>query len=198
MILVNRKGNYRKQKNLIIIVSQGLETEPNYFKHFTKENNSFLLKIKAKGKDPISLMKYAKFLKDDFALSHKDKIYCIYDVNSTSEKSLKDAQELAEKHGLISCVSNPCFELWFLLHFAYSTSWFNSYSDVKSNLIKHISRYDKNMDVYDRLLSKQPDAIRHAKKLDGHHKRVGSCSIRGCNPSTEIYKLVEYLNKLSL
>jgi hypothetical protein len=195
---VNRKGNYRKQKNLIVIVSQGLETEPNYFKHFNKCGCSFLLKIKAKGKDPISLIKYAKFLKEnEFALSRKDKIYCIYDVNSTSEKSLKDAQELAEKNGLISCISNPCFELWFLLHFAYSTSGFSSYSDVKRDLIKHISRYDKNMDVHDQLLSKQPSAIRHAKELDDHHKRVGICSIRGCNPSTDIYKLVEYLNKLS-
>jgi len=196
---VNRKGNYRKQKNLIIIVCQGLETEPNYFRHFSKENGSFLLKIKAKGKDPISLMKYAKYLKEnEFALSRNDKIYCIYDVNSTSEKSLKIAQELAKNIGLTPCISNPCFELWFLLHFAYSTSGLSSYSDVKRDLIKYISRYDKSMDVHDQLLPKQPNAIRHAKELDNHHKRVGICSIRGCNPSTEIYKLVEYLNKLNL
>ncbi len=195
---MNRKGNYRKQKNLIVIVSQGLETEPNYFKHFHKENSQFLLKIKAKGKDPISLMKYAKFLKEnEFALSRNDKIYCIYDIDSTPEKLLKNAQQLAEKYGLISCISNPCFELWYLLHFAYSTSCLNSYSDVMSDLSKHMQNYGKNVDVHDQLLSMQPNAIRHAKMLDEHHKRVGICSIRGCNPSTEIYKLVEYLNKLN-
>ena len=42
---MGRKGNYRKQKNLIVIVSHGLETEPIYFKHFNKEDGAFVLKI---------------------------------------------------------------------------------------------------------------------------------------------------------
>lgn len=193
-----RSGNKRPQKNLIIIVSQGKQTEPKYFNHYIKKESSFVLKTEpTNGLDPVSLVKHAKYLKEEFyVLGPRDKIYSVYDVDRFPERQLKQAQELAGETNMKTCVSNPCFEIWYLLHYKYSTSSLNSYDDVKRELLRYISDYDKDKDVFSELRQYQAKAISHAKRLDEHHKREEISSICGCNPSTQIYQLIEYLNKL--
>ncbi len=194
-----RGGNRRTQKNLIIIVSQGKQTEPKYFNHFNKKDSHFILKVEpTNGLDPISLMNHAKYLKEEFYhLGRNDRIYCVYDVNSSPEKQLGDAQKEASKNNVKVCVSNPCFEVWYLLHYRYTTACLNTYDDVKRELLSHISNYEKNKDVFDELCPLQAKAISHAKLLEQHHQREEVVSICRRRPSTQIHILVEYLNKLS-
>ena len=193
-----RCGNKRKQKNLVIIVSQGKKTEPIYFSHFNKATSGFVLRIKSQATDPISLIKYGKYLKEEeYDIGPKDKVFCVYDVDNTPEVALNEAKKKANEYGVSSCISNPCFELWYLLHFTYSTSCLDSYDDVKNELLQFMSDYEKNKDVHDRLLSKQLHAITNAKNLEEHHKREGIKPIRMRNPSTQVYEVVEYINKLS-
>lgn len=196
----NRQGgNKRPQKNLIIIVSQGGQTEPKYFNHFKKNDGNSVLKVElAKGLDPISVVRRAKYLKEEqYVLGRNDKIYCVYDVDNSPEEQLNEAQKLANKNNVKACVSNPCFEIWYLLHYRYSTAAFNSYEDVKRELLGYISDYDKNKDVFIRLQLHQEKAISHAKNLEQHHSRGEIASIRGRNPSTQIHDLVGFLNKIS-
>jgi hypothetical protein len=202
MVLVGsnrRGGNRRPQKNLIIIVSQGGQTEPKYFDHFKKKDGNFVLKIQpTSGLDPISLMRHARNLKKEvYDFGRNDRIYCVYDVDCSPEKQLVDAQGIASKNNIKICVSNPCFEIWYLLHYKYTTSSLNSYNDVRRELLRYISDYDKNKDVFGGLQPLQPKAISHAKLLEQQHKRDEIESIRGQKPSTQIYALIEYLNKLS-
>jgi hypothetical protein len=191
------RAKKRKQRDIVIIVCQGKQTEPNYFKHFKNDSN-FVLHIKKRAEDPVSLVKYAKYLKEvEFDIGPKDRVYCVYDVDNTSDEALNIAKKNASQYGISSCISNPCFELWYLLHFIYSTSCLDSYDDVKNELLKYISYYEKNKDVFERLISKQSCAIENAKKLEKHHTREEIKSIRRRNPSTHVYDVVEYLNKLS-
>jgi hypothetical protein len=194
-----RGGNRRLQKDLVVVVSQGGQTEPRYFDHFRKKDSNFVLRIEAtKGLDPISLIKHAKYLKEEFyKLGRNDRIYCIYDVDSSPENQLWDAQRLASKNNVKACVSNPCFEIWYLLHYRYTTACLNSYDDVKRELLSYISDYDKNKDIFYGLHPHQTKAISHAKLLEKYHQREGTASIRNRSPSTQIYVLVEYLNELS-
>ncbi len=190
------RAKKRKQRDIVIIVCQGKRTEPNYFEHFKRESN-FVLYIKKRAEDPMSLMEYAKYLQEvEFDLGPKDRIFCVYDVNSSSEEELNKAKEKARKYGVISCISNPCFELWYLLHFIYSTSCLNSYSDVKNELLKYIKNYEKSKDVHNLLISKQRDAINNAKRLEKYHIREEIKTIRRRNPSTQVYVIVDYLNKI--
>jgi len=191
----NLRAKKRKQRDIVIIVCQGKRTEPNYFEHF-KGGSNFVLYIKKRAEDPISLMEYAKYLREnEFDFGPKDKIFCVYDIDSTSEEALKKARAKASQYGISSCISNPCFELWYLLHFIYSTSCLNSYTDVKAELLKYIKDYEKSRDVHNLLISKQINAINNAKKLEKHHTRSEIKSIRMRNPSTQVYEVVEYLNK---
>ena len=153
---------------------------------------------KEAGKDPITIIKTAKYLKESlYEGAIIEKIYCVYDVDSTPEKSLKLSEDMAGKNSLITCVSNPCFEIWFLLHFKYSTSNFCSYDKVRDELLKHIPEYAKNKDVFEKLQPNQQNAIANAKRLKKYHNDLGTdSSIRRCDPSTQVYELVEYLNNM--
>lgn len=191
--VLKRKGNFGRQNKVVLIITE--KTEKIYFENFKKLKRGINVEIrKDTGSDPITLVKFSNKIKNDYDV---DRIYCVYDVNSTDEDSLIEAQRLASNSGINSCVSNPCFEIWFLLHFDYSTTTLSSYSDVKRELSRYLSDYEKNKNVYGRLQSLQAKAISHAKQLELHHKRECIASIRRCNPSTQIYMLVEYLNSLS-
>jgi len=191
--VLTRKGNFRRQNRVVLIITE--KTEKIYFENFKKLKRGINVEIrKDAGSDPITLVKFSNKIKNDYDV---DRVYCVYDVDSTDEDSLIEAQRLASNFGIISCVSNPCFEIWFLIHFSYSTTSLSSYGDVKRELSKYLSDYEKNKNVYGRLQSLQAKAILNAKQLEQHHKRECIASIRRSNPSTQIYMLVEYLNSLS-
>jgi hypothetical protein len=121
-----RRRNIRKDAKLIIIISEGECTEPYYFIKFNGELRYSGVRIKTpkvRQTDPISLVKAAINIinkkRSDCRISQEDgdEIYCVYDVDDNSDEDLNSAKELAEKNGIKIFLSNPCFEIWFLLHF---------------------------------------------------------------------------------
>ncbi|MDD1761212.1 MAG: hypothetical protein LUQ59_03185, partial [Methanothrix sp.] len=64
------------------------------------------------------------------------------------------------------------------------------------DLINYVPGYEKNKDIFKQLQPNQQRAIANAKNLERHHKDVNEDqSICGCNPSTQVFSIVEYLNK---
>lgn len=192
---IKRRGNFRDKNKIVLIITNGEKTEPIYFENFKKNNRSIKIEIrKESGSDPVTLIKFAMRVKDAY---DTDRIYCVYDVDRSSDELLNRAKNLADKCGMEACVSNPCFEIWYLLHYANSTSMFYSYEDVERKLLDYIPDYKKNLDIYPRLRHLQQDAISNAKGLMEYHAEEGNTSsIRLCNPSTRVYELVEYLNNI--
>ena len=69
-----------------------------------------------------------------------------------------------------------------------------SRNDYTTKLKNHFRRlggkaYTKNCSVFDRILEKQPEAIKNAKQIF-HADKVDN------NPSTAVFKLVEELNRI--
>ena len=91
--------------------------------------------------------------------------------------------------------SNPCIELWFLLHFEYTTAWLSN-NDVINKLKKYYPKYEKNINIFPKIKDKVSEAIKNAKKLESfqldNNKIIGMVD---ANPSTEMYKIVEELIK---
>lgn len=106
----------------------------------------------------------------------------------------KDAVTQAKKYQLLAVTSVPCFEIWFLLHFCYTSSPFETCEQVsrrlepyleKAKILKKGDRYQKNMQLYEPLKKYQTTAIKRAEKL----------IISGQdNPLTLVHELVKYLN----
>ncbi len=86
--------------------------------------------------------------------------------------------------GVRLAVSNPCFELWLLLHFADHRTTCPSYRDLRPKLIKHVPGYDKCRLDFAQYEPGVPDAERRGEGLEPSgldHDR---------NPSTGVWKLV--------
>lgn len=109
--------------------------------------------------------------------SKLDKCYLMYDLDSP-EFSVK----LGKITKAIVLGSNPCFELWYLLHYCNQTAYLTS-DKCKQELKKYNATYDKgkiNQQLKVRLECDLNKAISRAKEL-----------VELKNPSSAIYKFAE-------
>ncbi len=178
-----------------LIVCEGEQTEPNYFRSFRVPAN--VLDVRGMGDNTVNLVKRAIELRDAVQGTGQayDQIWCVFDRDSFPAKHFNAALQLA-KNNAISVTfsnSNEAFEIWYLLHFAYHDAGISrqAYKDKLTELLGHT--YEKNSrTIYDDLYSRQPDALRNAEKL---HKGYKPSRPEQNNPCTTVYQLVEQLNR---
>ncbi|MDM8519464.1 RloB family protein [Anaerolineales bacterium HSG6] len=168
------------------------------------------------GSAPISVVKYAIRERDNYNRRAKkersypyQEVYCVMDVDEHESLSRAIARIHTENRNttnseLIHIISNECFELWYLLHFMnYSAKPLHRPFD--KYLSPYLGQaYDKgNRDIYGNLTKNQGNekqAIHLAQNLEQEH--LQSCQhppekLYLCNPSTEVYKLINRLNQIS-
>lgn len=200
--LKNRNSSpKRKTKRIILISTEGKnKTEETYFSHFGGRDKDYLIKFaEGNNTDPCGILKAAKksIRKEELDLEDGDAVYCVFDVDNLSWRhdAIKDVLKDAEKDQINIILSNPCFEIWFLLHYTYTTRCFSSNDEVIRALQRYIPDYEKNKDIFDKLLSSQSKAIENSQRLDSYHDDNGISFFVGRNPSTDVYKLIEEFQK---
>lgn len=193
---LGRRISFRDPKKRFLIVCEGKNTEPQYLRGFAGRFRNALVEIEIAnqaGLDPKSLVEIAKELKkrseeeakkSDDPFLEFDAGWCVCDVDDHS--TLDDARQMARDNGIYLIVSNPCFELWLLLHFQdYEKP---TARDKFPNLIKkHLQKYGKHVAFKDYEASYE-NAVKRAKKLDELAISVGE---PGRNPTTDVYQLTE-------
>jgi hypothetical protein len=105
------------EKPTILIVCEGENTEPSYFRQF--KLSSATIKPIGEGYNTISLVKRAVQLSKEKSY---DQVWCVFDAdpkpdNPNQAKNFNDAVTLAEKKGFGVAYSNQAFEYWLILHF---------------------------------------------------------------------------------
>ncbi len=196
----NRPGT-RKRRPIIYIICEGEETEIKYFKHFRSRNCLVeVTPMTSKYKAAEYLVQHAKNVigQAEFRPKDGDEIWCVFDCDDNSDESLRKAMELANKLGYGIAFSNPCFEYWYLLHFAAHNGHLKGADEVIRLLRSkgRLESYEKNQDVFAPLLSHQSEAINRAqKRLEQLYKDGIVVLSRNSNPATTVHHLVEYLNK---
>ena len=112
----------------------------------------------------------------------------MFDVDEHPE--IKQSVNRARQKGVKVAVSNPCFELWLVLHNQDQTAYIHRNKVQKLaeelGLIKG-KRIDESSS--DHLMEKYEDARRRAKELDRWHE--GNGSPPRSNPSTGVWRLVD-------
>ncbi|AWW30162.1 RloB domain-containing protein [Echinicola strongylocentroti] len=120
--------------------------------------------------------------KQDKPTHEKDQDFLMYDLD------VKGIRERLKKvSDTILLLSNPCLELWFLLHFKKQTGQIKS-KDCCDELSKRNRNYKKGiMDkvLREKLIAKKDQAIARAKVLNSPQ-----------NPSSTIYKFLDVLDGL--
>jgi RloB-like protein len=131
-------------------------------------------------------------------------VYCLIDFDKVMEekafekydKMRRNLEKKAKgKITILEC--NPCFEIWFLLHFQKTSKLFDNCNQVIVDLKKHISDYSKSeiyfiqKNIYTFLNEKQLNAIENAQFLE-----LNRADFSKNYPRAEVYKLVQmFLNR---
>jgi len=194
-----RRAPSREPYDYVLIVCEGGKTEPHYFKALiaAERLSSANIHVTSGGghTDPVSIVKIAEGnLEKGY-----DRIYCVFDRNG--HVNYDEALARIANHGsgkLRAITSWPCFEVWILLHFNYSTAPFQKTGNrspcdnVVKALVEHIDNYEKGRaTIFNEISSKLEMAMTNARKLAKYNKETNST-----NPATLAFELVHYLKNL--
>jgi hypothetical protein len=117
-----------------------------------------------------------------------DEVWCVFDVDEHPD--VPEAKQQAVANEIHLAISNPCFELWLLLHFQAQTAHI-ARDHLQLHVRKNLPRYEKEV-PYEMLEGNYEEALKRAQDLDLMHDRNGNT---GGNSSTGIYKLTERIKK---
>ena len=189
----SRKRKIRYAKKVLLIVVEG-GTEKKYFSNYNRERKKgFRISVEnTKDTDAVSLARVAERKRRD--LDDTDEVWCVFDVDSQKDKALEQARQIGVKNDFKICVSNPCFELWYLLHYGYFDGKMTS-REAEGRLRNYIADYRKNSDFFSRLDPKTGEAVKNAERLNKKYKKDDLLSVKS-NPSTQVFALVNRIKEL--
>ncbi len=181
-------------------MKEKIKQKKKYLSNFSGRDKNYIIKpVPGNETDPVNLVKQTiqKVQALSLDLLEDDKAYCIFDADMKTEKNMQieAAIKLAKDNNVIPIVSTPCVELWFLLHYEYTTAVISS-NDVIERLKKHYPKYEKNCNIYLEIKDRINTAIENSKKLEKYQKQNNKkLQTVEANPYTEMYKIVEELMK---
>lgn len=191
----NRREKTRVSPKIVLVVTEGNKTEEIYFKNYKIRGAGYVLHIKHTNiKDPVGLLNYTITQIDDFDLDFEegDTVWCVCDVDHHQNSAIQKASQTASLNKIKLILSNPSFELWYLLHFTTHQTPLNNV-ELIDKLKKFIPDYKKNEDVYKETILKRADALKNSKELIIKHlANKISLHSRESNPHTSVSDLIEY------
>ena len=203
----DRRSGWRQPSRCILIVCEGAETEPNYFKNLKDylKLSTIQVKIINRGGAPITLIdevsvqieKREKEIQEGRMNAHEfEGVWCVFDVENPNDNQTFDrAVQAADQRYYHLAVSNPAFEYWYLLHFDPATTRpFANGREVKTYLQRFIPDYHEAMSIFNQLKDSTQKAIQRARNILENRPKAEP---RFPNPSTQVYLLVEEMIEMS-
>ncbi len=207
----------------ILIITEGY-VEESYFKainNFYKKNyREKIIEIKpvcsGYGTDVRNIIRFATDEKKKYDSKEFKSIWCVFDTDTgnNTETNLLEGLSQAYKKKIKIAISNPCFEVWILMHYIRTSSLIPNGQKAKTILKTKIQNYDSsenyfqvNEDVFNELLLERlSEAITNAEIIDKEHNKTYPERYEkdvylieynlNRNRSTHIYKLMKEINKL--
>jgi RloB-like protein len=110
--ILDRAAPTRKLKPTILIVCEGENTEPSYFRQF--KLTSATIKAVGNGSNTVSLVQEAIKLTEKESF---EQVWCVFDKDTFPAENFNKAILMAEARGINVAYSNQAFEYWLILHF---------------------------------------------------------------------------------
>jgi hypothetical protein len=184
----------------VLVCCEGKVTEPSYFNALKQmEHNSLLdVEVKRGGMAPKTLVDFAVDLKQEAETKARqgnddnlkyDEVWCVFDVDA--HERLPDAKQKANANEIELAISNPCFELWLLLHFQDQRAHIERHQ-AQSACRVHMPRYEKEV-PFEVVYPHHQEAVDRAVALDEWQQQQGR---PGGNPSTGVHLLTERIREL--
>ena len=185
------------EKPLILIVCEGKNTEPSYFKQF--RISSAIVKPVGIGYNTVSLVKKATQLASQ---DKYDQIWCVFDKDDFPDNDFNSAINIAQTKNFRIAYSNQSFEYWFILHFDDHQGGGmhrDDYNEKINKLLKPFAvtyegKGNKKIteDFFELLNERVELAIKRAKR---NYNRSDHSNPAQEESSTTVFKLVEELLK---
>lgn len=196
---LTRKHSRIEPKIKIYVLCEGEVTEPQYLYQFSAQHINELVKvcpIPGVGV-PLTVVNKAIELKTDLLKIARQKgdsfrkafsVWCLVDVDE--HPNLEAAKHLALTKNIHLCISNPCFELWGLLHLQHQDAYIDRHK-LQSALHEIMPKYHHDSSPtldFDLIKDKYTCARERAIEICARRKDEGK---EGCNPSTNVHNLLD-------
>jgi hypothetical protein len=187
---LRRSDGKREPRVSYAIYCEGRVTERQYFLGLRRELRASNMQVLWVAGTPLEIVERA--LRDDRA-AEADQIWCVFDVEAPTLHPNFDTALLKAEQSSIKCaISNPCFELWAILHLIEQTSYITSAQACKVLEAKLRSYTRKNKIVsYEELRPYLDLARSRAAALDRLYD--DSVPVKRRNPSTAVWRLTDVL-----
>lgn len=196
-----------KIRDTFYIITNGKETECNYFELIKAKKSVYKVVVKYMNDDPLQLVKHALEIKD------ANQVWCVFDIDNTHlEGRLIPAINLANNSRVVNIAfSNTAFEVWLLSHYKKTEKQMsnNKLMAEMNELLRELGSKVEYSKSNKELLAKyfipkmstavQNSKIVYQKRVLEHKKHYGDSSnyeIWEWNPCSNVFQLIEAL-KLS-
>jgi hypothetical protein len=195
---LRRRAPTLEAQPLVLIVCEGHRTEPLYFNAMRRFLRLSATRIdivpgSVSGSDPRSIVRYARQRKKWLKRRGRrfDQIWCVFDRDE--HPKIEDAFRWAAESHFALAFSNPCFELWFLLHLTDVDSPLDAHEALR-RLRRAMPQYRKTASVFHLLLPQQAQALARAGAL--RRRLIERGRPEHENPSTSVDQLVSVLTEM--
>ncbi len=188
--LMRERREAFRDARLIVIASEGKDTERIYFKALAKEYSNPRVHVhilersvdEQNNSSPEHVLKQLNDYKSQYELEADDELWLVVDKDRWTEAMLsRVATECSQEVAMHMALSNPCFELWLLLHIEDVTlltpeeqkQWMenrkkskNADPYLKARLRQKMGSYHESSYDAQTLMAHVENAIERARTLD--------------------------------
>ena len=192
----SRRQGVRPPAARISVFTEGSVTEPKYLKAFERafRNTSINLRPVGVGGDPRAVVERAiadrKSTKRD-PLAVSDTTWVMFDRDA--HQRFEEAIDMASANSIHLAVSNPCFELWAVLHYQDQDAHVER-GECQRKLESLCSSYGKGkgkvFDDLETISNAYELAVNRARNLQKRRSEEGTPD---GNPSTGVHRLTEHI-----
>lgn len=193
-----RRSPFLNPKPTILVVSEGNITEPEYLHGLQRACRNPRVTIKVAGEHgvPLTLVRTAKQYKEETETRAKrerddnlayDSVWCVFDIDD--HPHVGQAMEMARDNGIRLAISNPCIELWLLLHFRDNPGM-QDRATIRRMLREYVPTYDKHVD-FSIYAGGYSEAVKRAARMDQDAEEWNE---RHRNPTSGVYVLTEAIH----
>lgn len=169
--LMRERREAFRDARLIVIASEGKDTERIYFKALAKEYTNLRVHVhilersenEQNNSSPEHVLKQLNDYKSKYDLEANDELWLVVDKDRWTEAMLSHvATECSQEVAMHMALSNPCFELWLLLHMEDAASL----SPEEQEQWMKNRRRSKNADPYLKVRLRQKMGSYHESSYD--------------------------------
>lgn len=187
----SRNNSAYRDAKFIVIATEGNMTEPLYFENLALDPryrhpriHIEVLDKQSTASSPKDVINRLNRFKREYNLDQDDELWLVIDRDNWTEKMLSEvAQQVVTQKNYRLADSNPCFEIWLLLHHKslaeYDEDTLNDFKQnrrqgtrtkLERELVKICGSYNKSNPDLSHYIPFVTTAIQNAKETDTEHQ----------------------------